>query len=204
MFQQTVVTVSNVDQPSDTTRWGETANQEEIEDRTTSSDQERSMEDENDMTEDNQDDKEESSYDTEHEDTKAYATIVKTINTLPDNHYARGYFDPTKAYCADENNMGTESNVNRGKTYFINWYDMQIHNMAEIKSTQFLMDHYGGLTMDADASQEANPANGTSSKIEQEEPEKGEDKMSKLHKRITQPAAHSQDTNTGRSKRGRW
>ncbi len=28
--------------------------------------------------------------------------------------------------------------------------------------------------------------------------------MSKLHKYSTQPAAHSQDTNTGRSKGGRW
>jgi hypothetical protein len=42
------------------------------------------------MTEDHQDDKEES-HDTENEDTKANAEIVKTINTLPDNHYAWGY-----------------------------------------------------------------------------------------------------------------
>ncbi len=28
--------------------------------------------------------------------------------------------------------------------------------------------------------------------------------VSKLHKYSTQPAAHSQDTNTGRSKGGRW
>ncbi len=28
--------------------------------------------------------------------------------------------------------------------------------------------------------------------------------LSKLHKYSTQPAAHSQDTNTGRSKGGRW
>jgi hypothetical protein len=39
MFQQTVVTVSNADQPPDTIRWGETVNKEEIEDQTTNSDQ---------------------------------------------------------------------------------------------------------------------------------------------------------------------
>ena len=89
MFQQTVVTVFNADQPSDTIRWGKTVNQEEIEDETTNSDQQSSMEGEKDMTENYQDDKEESSHDTEHEDTRANAEIVKTINTfLPDNHHA--------------------------------------------------------------------------------------------------------------------
>jgi hypothetical protein len=90
MFQQTVVTVFNADQPSDTIRWGETVNHEEIQNKTTNSDQQSSMEGETDMTEDHQDDKEESSHDTEHEDTRANAEIVKTINTLPDNHYAWG------------------------------------------------------------------------------------------------------------------
>jgi hypothetical protein len=127
MFQLTVVTV---DQPSDTTRWGETDSQDETEDQTTSSDQERRMEVENNITEDNQDDKEESSCDREHEDTKAYAEIIKTINTLPDNHYVWG--DPTKAYYGNKYSVEPESKVNKGRKDFINWYDMQIHNMAEI------------------------------------------------------------------------
>ncbi len=55
-------------------------NQEEIEDETTNSDQQSSKESETDMTEIHQDDKEQSSHDTEHEDTRANAEIVKTIN----------------------------------------------------------------------------------------------------------------------------
>ncbi len=97
---------------------------------------------ETDMTGIHQDDQEESSHNTEHEDTRANAEIVKTINTLPDNHYAWGYQDPTKAYYV----FSPESKVNKGRTDFINWYDMQIHNMAEIKATQFLMNYYDGLT----------------------------------------------------------
>jgi hypothetical protein len=115
MFQQTVVTVSNADQPSDTIRWGGTGNQEEIEDETTNSDQQSSKESETDMTGVHQDNKEESSHDTEHEDTRANAEIVKTINTLPDNHYAWGYQDPTKAYYV----FSPESKVNKGRTDFI-------------------------------------------------------------------------------------
>jgi hypothetical protein len=57
MFQQTVVTVFNADLPSDTIRWGETVNQEDIEDQTTNSDQQSSKEGETAMTEDHQDDK---------------------------------------------------------------------------------------------------------------------------------------------------
>jgi hypothetical protein len=126
MFQQTVVTVSNTDQPSDTIRWGETVNPEEIEDQATNSDQENSKTVETDMTGDHKGDNEESSYEKESEDTMEYADIVKTINTLPDNHYAWGYQDPTKAYYV----FSPESKVNKGRTDFINWYDMQIHNMA--------------------------------------------------------------------------
>jgi hypothetical protein len=44
---------------------------------------------------------------------------------------------------------------------------MQIHNMAEIKATQFLMDYYNGPTMDADDSLVADPEDEASSKIEQ-------------------------------------
>ena len=156
MFQQTVVTVFNADQPADTIRWGETVNQEEIEGETTNSDQQSSMEGEKDMTENHQDDKEESSHDTEHEDTRANAEIVKTINTLPDDHYAWGYLDPTRAYYGGEHNEGQQ-----GRNEFIKWYDMQIHNMAEIKATQFLMGYYGWPTMNANTIQAANPRNET-------------------------------------------
>ncbi len=114
------------------------------------------MEGEKDMTENHQDDKEESSHDTEHEDTRAYAEIVKTINTLPDDHYAWGYLDPTRAYYGGEHNEGQQ-----GRNEFIKWYDMQIHNMAEIKATQFLRGYYGWPTMDADTIQAANPRNET-------------------------------------------
>jgi hypothetical protein len=116
MFQQTVITVFNSDQPSDIIRWGETVNQEEIEGQTTNSDQQSSKEGETDMTEDHQDDKEES-HDTEHKDTKANAEIVKTINTLPDNHYAWGYLDPIRAYYGDKNNGEYQA-----RRDFINWY----------------------------------------------------------------------------------
>jgi hypothetical protein len=59
------------------------------------------------MTENHQDDKEESNTGTEHENTKAYAEIVKTINNLPGNHYyAWGYLDPTRAYYGGEHNKG--------------------------------------------------------------------------------------------------
>ena len=88
MFQQTVVTVSNADPLSDTIRWGETVNQEEIEGQTTNSDQQSSKEGETYMTEDHQDNKEENNIGTEQEDTRVYAEIVKTINNLPNNHYA--------------------------------------------------------------------------------------------------------------------
>jgi hypothetical protein len=125
------------------------------------------MEVENDMTEDKQDNKEESSYDREHEDTKAQAEIVKTINTLPDNHYVWGYLDPTKAYYGDEHSVEPGSKVNKGRIDFINWYDMQIHNMAEIKATQFLMEYYNEPISEVKASQEVNTEKGTSSKVEQ-------------------------------------
>jgi hypothetical protein len=65
MFQQTVVTVSNADPRSDTIRWGETVNQEEIENETTNSDQQNSKESETEMTGDHQDDKEDSVYDSD-------------------------------------------------------------------------------------------------------------------------------------------
>jgi hypothetical protein len=91
------------------------------------------------------------SHNTENEDTKANAEIVKTINTLPDNHYAWEYLDPTRAY------YGNENKGEQARKDFINWYDMQIHNMAEIKATQFLMGYYGWPTMDADAILAANP-----------------------------------------------
>jgi hypothetical protein len=50
---------------------------------------------------------------------------------------------------------------------------MQIHNMAEIKATQFLMNYYDGLTTDTGDSLAANPKDEASSKIEQA-PEKQE------------------------------
>jgi hypothetical protein len=101
MFQQTVVTVSNADQPSDTIRWGETVNQE------------NSKTVETDMTGDHKGDNEESSYERESEDTMEYADIVKPINTLPDNHYAWGYQDPTKAYYV----FSPEDKVNKGRLH---------------------------------------------------------------------------------------
>ena len=139
MFQQTVVTVSNADQLSDTIRWGETVNPEEIEDQATNSDQESSKTVETER---------------EHENTKKYAEIVKTINTLPDNHYAWGYMDPTKAYYANKDSAGQEGTMNKEREDFITWYDMQIHNMAEIKATQFLMEYYDEPVFDVEASQE--------------------------------------------------
>jgi hypothetical protein len=51
---------------------------------------------------------------------------------------------------------------------------MQIHNMAEIKAIQFLMDYYDGPTLNTDDSLAANPEDEASSKIEQV-PEKQED-----------------------------
>jgi hypothetical protein len=123
------------------------------------------------MTEDHQDDKEESSQDKEHEETKAYANILKTINTLPDSHYAWGYLDPTRAYYGNENNEEYQA-----RTDFINWYDMQIHNMAEIKATRFLIDYYNGPTVDTGDSRQPNQKMiGTSSKNEREH-ENQEDK----------------------------
>ncbi len=165
MFQQTVVIVFNADQPSGTIRWGETVNQEEIEGQTTNSDQQSSKECETDTTEDHQDDKEENNTGTEQENTKVYAEIVKkTINNLPGDHYAWGYQDPTRAYYGGEHNEGQQ-----GRNEFIKWYDMQIHNMAEIKATQFLMEYYGWPTVDEDifpASYYSWPI-GTSSNAEQ-------------------------------------
>jgi hypothetical protein len=152
MFQQTLVTVSNADQPSDTIRWGETVNPEEIEDQATNRDQESNKKAETER---------------EHENTKKYAEIVRTINTLPDNHYAWGYMDPTKAYYANEDSAGQGGTMNREREDFITWYDMQIYNMAEIKATQFLMDYYNGPTMDTDDSLAASPEDEASSKIEQ-------------------------------------
>ncbi len=75
-----------------------------------------------------------------------------------------GYQDPTKAYYV----FSPESKVNKGRTDFINWYDMQIHNMAEIKAAQFLMNYYDGLATDTGDSLVANPKVEASSKIEQE------------------------------------
>jgi hypothetical protein len=51
---------------------------------------------------------------------------------------------------------------------------MQIHNMAEVKATQFLRGYYGWPTIDADTILAANPENKTNSNTEQE-PEKRED-----------------------------
>jgi hypothetical protein len=70
------------------------------------------------MIEDHQDDKEESNTGTEHENTKVYAEIVKTINSLPNNHYAWGYLDPTRAYYGGEHNEEQQ-----GQNDFIKWYD---------------------------------------------------------------------------------
>ncbi len=115
------------------------------------------------MTEIHQDDKEESNHDTEHEDTRANAEIVKTINTLPDNHHAWGYLDPTRAYYGGQHNERQQ-----GRNDLIKWYDMQIHNMAEIKATQFLMEYYGWPTLNTDNSMAANSEDEASSKIEHE------------------------------------
>ncbi len=104
------------------------------------------------MIEDHQDDKEKSNTGKEHENTRIYAQIVKTINNLPNNRYAWGYQDPTRAYYSGEHNKGQQ-----GRNDFINWYDMQIHNMAEIKATQFLMGYYGWRTMNEDTIPAANP-----------------------------------------------
>ena len=119
MFQQTVVTVSNADPLSDTIRWGETVNQEEIENETTNSDQQNSKESETEMTGDHQDDKEDSVYDSEHENERENVKIVRTINTLPNNHHAWGYLDPTRAYYENEHKEEYQR-----KRDFINWYDM--------------------------------------------------------------------------------
>jgi hypothetical protein len=109
------------------------------------------------MIEDHQDDKEENNTGTEQENTKVYAEIEKTINNLPDNHYAWGCLDLTRAYYGGEHNEGQQ-----GRNDFIKWYDMQIHNMAEIKATQFLIGYYGWPTMDADIILAANQENETS------------------------------------------
>jgi hypothetical protein len=54
MFQQTVVSVSQSDQSSDSTRWGETPSRDEKEYNTTASDQEDNEEEGNDTREESQ------------------------------------------------------------------------------------------------------------------------------------------------------
>jgi hypothetical protein len=44
---------------------------------------------------------------------------------------------------------------------------MQIHNMAEIKATQFLMEYYGWPTVTEDIILAANPEDGTISDAKQ-------------------------------------
>ena len=60
------------------------------------------------MTEDHQDNKEENNTGKEQEDTRVYAEIVKTINNLPNDHYAWGYQDPTRTYYGGEHNEGQQ------------------------------------------------------------------------------------------------
>ncbi len=156
MFQQTVVSVSQSqsDQSSDSTRWGETSIQEEKEHDATASDQEDNDEEGNDTTEESQG-KEENICE-EANANKDFAEIVKTINNLPNDHCIWGYLDPTKAFYAMKNNAETENNENRERTDFINWYDGQLHNMAEIKAIQYIMENYEERTVET-RSNNANP-----------------------------------------------
>jgi hypothetical protein len=64
--------------------------------------------------------------------------------------------DPTKAYYANEDSAGQEGAMNKEREDVITWYDMQIHNMAEIKATQFLMEYYNKPVFDVEDSQEVN------------------------------------------------
>jgi hypothetical protein len=84
-------------------------------------------------------DKEENIWDRADEETKALEQIVKTINRLPDNHYVWGYPDPTRVYVTyeqDNDNGGSQQRID-----FIQWYDSQLHNTAEMKAMQMLMGY---------------------------------------------------------------
>jgi hypothetical protein len=160
MFQQTVVSVSQSDQSSDSTRWGETTSRDEKEYDTTASDQEDNEEGGNDTREESQGKIEENDCEEAKANTKDFTEIVKTMNNVPDDHYVWGYLDPIKAYYANENNAEAESNENKARTDFINWYDGQLHN---------IMENYEERTVET-RSNNANPEDWNSPSIEELKP----------------------------------
>jgi hypothetical protein len=133
-----------------------------VEETTTDSDQ---VEDT--INEEEADDKDGESDESDTRETKTFEHIVKTMNHLPDNHYVWGYPDPTNTYYgADEVLIGNKEDKQR--VDFIQWYDNQLHTMAEIKAIQMLMGYYDELTTEMEDNEqeaqttsrdEAKPAN---------------------------------------------
>ncbi len=62
--------------------------------------------------------------------TPNLAIIMKTINTLPDNHEVWGYMNPTMTYYSEN-----EGEQNKNTRDFILWYDNQLNSMAELRQT---------------------------------------------------------------------
>ncbi len=56
-----------------------------------------------------------------------------------------GYPDPTRVYYTYE--QGDKWEATTDERDFMQWYDNQLHNMAEMKAIQMLMGHYDELTM---------------------------------------------------------
>ncbi len=98
--------------------------------------------------------KEEIIYEKANKATKAIEQIVKTMNQLPDHHYVWGYPDPTRVYYTyeqEDKREDTTNNESQHKRDFIQWYDNQLHNTAEMKAMQMLMGYYDGLTGEIEA-----------------------------------------------------
>jgi hypothetical protein len=154
MFQNSVLTVfhSESDPHTDTTRWGEN---EQVEETATDSDHEEHTAEESKTEHNNETQekgeyyKEETIYEKANEETKTLEQIVETMNRLPDNHYVWGYADPTRVYYTYEQGEKWEDTTNdeyQHKRDFIQWYDCQLQNMAEMKAMQMLMGYYDELT----------------------------------------------------------
>jgi hypothetical protein len=156
MFQNSVLSVlqSEPESHTDTTRWGENT---QVEETATDSDQ-----GEDTINEGEAYDKERDIDEGDNGNIQTFENIVKTINQLPDNRYVWGYPDPTRVYYTYEQGDKWESTTNdeyQRKRDFIQWYDKQLHNMAEMKAMQMLMGHYGELTEGIEANEQEAPTN---------------------------------------------
>jgi hypothetical protein len=77
-----------------------------------------------------------------HNVRKVIQRLVTTMSTVPENHYVWNYLDPTRTHYInndqDEDQLNTEEN--RTLNNFIDWYDLLLMTIHELKRTTWEYD----------------------------------------------------------------